>query len=85
MFLWGGADADDSIFLLFTFGMTITMKAWFRSLAALFKSAAPAQAIAGLTTLILVLYTGYSIPQPYMIGALRWITYINVRSSLPQS
>ncbi|OJT05939.1 Brefeldin A resistance protein [Trametes pubescens] len=64
-------------FLLFTFSMTITMKAWFRSLAALFKSAAPAQAIAGLTTLILVLYTGYSIPQPYMIGALRWITYIN--------
>ncbi|KAH9854553.1 ABC-2 type transporter-domain-containing protein [Lenzites betulinus] len=65
------------IFLLFVFTMTITMKAWFRSLAALFKSAAPAQAIAGLSTLILVLYTGYSIPQPYMIGALRWITWIN--------
>ncbi|KAI0827349.1 pleiotropic drug resistance ABC transporter [Trametes gibbosa] len=65
------------IFLLFIFTMTVTMKAWFRSLAALFKSAAPAQAIAGLSTLVLVLYTGYSIPQPYMIGALRWITWIN--------
>ncbi|KAI0649902.1 pleiotropic drug resistance ABC transporter [Trametes meyenii] len=64
-------------FLLFVFIMTITMKAWFRALAAAFKSAAPAQAIAGLSTLILVLYTGYSIPQPYMIGALRWITWIN--------
>ncbi|KAI0332261.1 pleiotropic drug resistance ABC transporter [Cubamyces sp. BRFM 1775] len=65
------------IFLLFVFIMTITMKAWFRALAAAFKSAAPAQAIAGLTTLVLVLYTGYSIPQPYMIGALRWITWLN--------
>ncbi|KAI0356868.1 pleiotropic drug resistance ABC transporter [Trametes cingulata] len=65
------------VFLLFVFTMTITMKAWFRSLAATFKSAAPAQAIAGLTTLVLVLYTGYSIPQPYMIGALKWITWIN--------
>ncbi|KAI9065216.1 pleiotropic drug resistance ABC transporter [Trametes sanguinea] len=65
------------IFLLFVFIMTITMKAWFRSLAAAFMSAAPAQAIAGLTTLVLVLYTGYSLPQPYMIGALKWITWIN--------
>ncbi|OBZ76087.1 Brefeldin A resistance protein [Grifola frondosa] len=48
-----------------------------RGLAAAFKSPAPAQAIAGLSTLILVLYTGYTLPQPYMIGALRWITYLN--------
>ena len=57
------------------------MKAWFRTLAAAFKSPAPATAIAGLSTLILVLYTGYSLPQPYMIGALKWIIWINV--SLP--
>ncbi|KZT66729.1 hypothetical protein DAEQUDRAFT_714433 [Daedalea quercina L-15889] len=65
------------IFLLFVFAMTITMKAWFRWLAALFKSAAPAQAFAGISLLLLTLYTGYTIPQPSMIGALRWITYIN--------
>ncbi len=59
--------------------MTITMKAWFRTLAAAFKSPAPAQSVAGLAILVLVLYTGYAIPQPSMIGALRWITYINVR------
>ncbi|KZT65216.1 hypothetical protein DAEQUDRAFT_716908 [Daedalea quercina L-15889] len=64
-------------FLLFVFTMTITMKAWFRSLAALFKSAAPAQAVAGISVLILTLYTGYTIPQPSMIGALRWLTYLN--------
>ncbi|KAH9831126.1 ABC-2 type transporter-domain-containing protein [Rhodofomes roseus] len=65
------------IFLLFVFAMTITMKSWFRALAALFASAAPAQAVAGVSVLILTLYTGYTIPQPSMIGALRWITYIN--------
>ena len=54
------------------------MKAWFRALAAAFGSPAPAQTVAGLAMLLLVLYTGYSIPQPTMIGALRWITYINV-------
>ena len=69
-----------SIFLLFVFTMTITMKGWFRALAASFKSPAPAQAVAGISVLILTLYTGYSIPQPSMIGALRWITYINVSS-----
>lgn len=57
--------------------MTITMRSWFRALAAIFKSAAPAQTVSGLATLVLVLYTGYTIPQPSMIGALRWITYIN--------
>ena len=67
-----------SIFFLFVFTMTIVMRAWFRALAAAFKSPAPAQTIAGLAMLLLVLYTGYTIPQPSMIGALRWITYINV-------
>lgn len=67
------ASAHRSIFLLFVYSMTLTMKAWFRALAAAFKSAAPAQAIAGVSVLILVLYTGYTIPQPYMIGALRWL------------
>lgn len=77
--------------------MTVTMKAWFRTIAAAFGAPAPAQTVAGilllglgwsspvrslflvLTALVyLVLYTGYAIPKPSMIGALRWITYINV-------
>jgi ATP-binding cassette subfamily G (WHITE) protein 2 (SNQ2) len=28
--------------------------------------------------LMIALYTGYAIPKPSMIGALRWIIYINV-------
>ncbi|KAG6909483.1 hypothetical protein DXG01_017205 [Tephrocybe rancida] len=54
------------IFYLFVFAMSITMKAWFRAIAAAFKSEATAQTVAG-----------YQIPKPTMIGALRWITYIN--------
>ncbi|CAL1709796.1 unnamed protein product [Somion occarium] len=65
------------IFLLFVFSMTLIMQGWFRMLAAGFQTAAPAQTVAGLIVLVLTLYTGYSIPQPSMIGALRWITYIN--------
>lgn len=39
--------------------MSLTMKAWFRALAAAMKSEATAQAIAGISVLLLVLYTGY--------------------------
>ena len=58
------------------------MKALFRSLAAAFKKAAPAQAVAGVLLLGLSLYTGYQIPKPSMIGALRWISFINVSSEI---
>ncbi|KAF7374594.1 Brefeldin A resistance protein [Mycena sanguinolenta] len=65
------------IFYLFLFTMSITMKAFFRAIAAAFKSPAAAQSLAGLMVLLLVLYTGYTLPKSSMIGALRWITYIN--------
>ena len=64
---------------MIVFVSTIMMKAFFRMLAAGFRIEASAQALAGIFVLALVLYTGYTIPQPSMIGALRWITYINVR------
>jgi ATP-binding cassette subfamily G (WHITE) protein 2 (SNQ2) len=40
--------------------MAITMKAWFRTLAAAFKSEATAQSAAGMSLLVLILYTGYA-------------------------
>ncbi|KAH9172858.1 hypothetical protein EDB89DRAFT_841255 [Lactarius sanguifluus] len=33
---------------------------------------------AGLMLLMVVLYTGYTIPKPLMIGALKWISDIDV-------
>ncbi|KAL6303777.1 pleiotropic drug resistance ABC transporter [Sparassis latifolia] len=65
------------IFLLVIFLVTITMKGWFRALAASFSVAPPALTAAGFSVLVLTLYTGFTIPQPAMIGALRWLTYLN--------
>ena len=58
--------------------MVLTMKAFFRMLAFAFTREAGAQSVGGLAVLLLSLYTGYTIPKPSIIGALRWITYINV-------
>lgn len=68
-----------SIFYLFIMVMTFTMKAYFRSITSAFKSPAPAQSTAGLIFLMLTFYTGYSLPKQTMIGALKWLTFINVR------
>ncbi|PPQ68464.1 hypothetical protein CVT24_005561 [Panaeolus cyanescens] len=64
-------------YFVFIFGVAISMKAFFRGLAAAFGAEAPAQAVAGVMILVLSLYTGYQIPRPSMIGALRWLSYIN--------
>ncbi len=58
--------------------MALVMKAWFRCVAAAFGDPAPAQTVAGIMFLTFALYTGYTIPKPSMIGALKWISYINV-------
>ncbi|KAJ7852054.1 pleiotropic drug resistance ABC transporter [Mycena olivaceomarginata] len=65
------------IFFLFLLLMALTMKAFFRATAAGLRSIADAQAVCGLLVLALVIYTGYTLPKSSMIGALRWITYIN--------
>ena len=74
------ANPSYSVFYLFIISISLVMKAYFRTIASIFPDPAPAQAIAGVTLLVLTLYTGYQIPVPEMIGALRWLIYINVRS-----
>ena len=73
---------EDSIFFLLIVTTSLIMKAYFRAVAAVFSDPTPAQAFAGVSLLALTIYTGYNIPEPYMIGALKWITYINVRIHL---
>ncbi|KAK6996716.1 pleiotropic drug resistance ABC transporter [Favolaschia claudopus] len=71
------------IFFLFLFFMSIVMKAFFRATSAAFKTIANAQAVSGIVVLAFVVYTGYTLPKrvrgciAVLIGALRWITYIN--------
>lgn len=69
-----------SVFYLFIISTSLVMKAYFRTIATIFPDPAPAQALAGVTLLIFAIYTGYQIPVPEMIGALRWLIWINVRS-----
>ena len=54
-----------------------------RAVAAAFESPAPVPTVGGLMLLLLVLYIGYAIPRPSMIGALKWISYINVSVHRP--
>ncbi|THU77874.1 hypothetical protein K435DRAFT_812067 [Dendrothele bispora CBS 962.96] len=65
------------VFLLFIFSVALAMKGFFRALAAACKSESVAQTFADIVILALSMYAGYMIPRPSMIGALRWISYIN--------
>ncbi|KAL0957046.1 hypothetical protein HGRIS_003145 [Hohenbuehelia grisea] len=64
-------------FFLVIFVMGVTMKTWFRMLAAAFRSQENATSLAGVSLLAFAIYTGYYIPQREMIGALKWISHIN--------
>jgi ATP-binding cassette subfamily G (WHITE) protein 2 (SNQ2) len=74
--------SPNSIFFLVVFTMTTAMKAFFRLVAAAFKEESSATSVAGIGVLVFSLYTGYTIPRLSIPGALRWITYLNVRCNL---
>jgi ATP-binding cassette subfamily G (WHITE) protein 2 (SNQ2) len=52
---------------MFLFLMALTMKAFFRAIASAFKSIAVAGAMCGLLVLVLVIYTGYTLPKSVRI------------------
>jgi len=58
-----------------------SVKTYFRAIAAWFSDPTSAQSVAGVTFSVLTLYAGYDIPEPSTVGALHWITYINVCAS----
>ncbi|KIY48466.1 hypothetical protein FISHEDRAFT_73662 [Fistulina hepatica ATCC 64428] len=64
-------------YLLFVFVSALTMKLYFRFLASMFAQKPSAQAVGGVTVLLFALYTGYLLPVPSMIGALKWINYFD--------
>ncbi|EGV65767.1 Opaque-specific ABC transporter cdr3 [Yamadazyma tenuis] len=64
-------------FLLTGFGATLTMSHVFRTLGASTKTLYQAMNPAGLILLILVIYSGFVIPYPNMLGWSRWIKYLN--------
>ncbi|KAJ5584748.1 uncharacterized protein N7459_004548 [Penicillium hispanicum] len=65
------------IFYLFLVIAVITMSGLFRSLGALTRSVGQAMACAGLMVLCIVVYTGFTLPQPSMHPWFSWIRWIN--------
>ncbi|KIK95039.1 hypothetical protein PAXRUDRAFT_11683 [Paxillus rubicundulus Ve08.2h10] len=64
-------------FLLFVFAIALVMKAFVRGVAASFRTESSAVALAGLSVTLMALFTGYSIPRFSIVGALRWISYLD--------
>ncbi|KAJ5104205.1 hypothetical protein N7532_004734 [Penicillium argentinense] len=65
------------IFYLFLIVAVLAMSGLFRSLGALTKSVGQAMALAGILVLCIVVYTGFTLPEPYMHPWLSWIRWIN--------
>ena len=65
------------IFFLFTVLVRYTMSGFFRTVGAATKTISQALAIAGVSMLAMVIYTGYTIPRPYMHPWFKWLSYIN--------
>ena len=71
------AAAQFFIFFLFTLFARFAMVALFRTVAAATKTVTQALAAAGVLVLVMVIYTGYTIPRPYMHPWFKWISWIN--------
>jgi len=64
-------------FLLITFSLTLVMSMVFRTIAASSRTLTQALCPAALLILGLVIFTGYVIPTPDMLGWCRWINYLD--------
>jgi ABC-type multidrug transport system permease subunit/ABC-type Mn2+/Zn2+ transport system ATPase subunit len=65
------------IFFLFLITTIMTMSGIFRTMAAFTSSIGQAMALAGVLILCIVVYTGFSLPVPYMHPWFSWIRWIN--------
>ncbi|KAI8649633.1 ABC transporter CDR4 [Fusarium keratoplasticum] len=65
------------IFYLFLVTAILTMSAIFRSLAAVTKTVGQAMMLAGIIVIVIVVYTGFTLPQTYMRPWFSWIKWIN--------
>ncbi|PYH30935.1 ABC multidrug transporter [Aspergillus neoniger CBS 115656] len=65
------------IYILFLITTVVTMSGVFRSLGSATKSIGQAMALAGICVICMVVYTGFTLPQPYMHPWFSWIRWIN--------
>ncbi|KAJ5949948.1 hypothetical protein N7454_001532 [Penicillium verhagenii] len=65
------------IFFMISYLIMFVMSAVFRTLAAITKTISQAMTLAGVLVLMLVVYSGFIIPVPYMHPWFGWIHYLN--------
>lgn len=65
-------------FLLISFTLTLAMSMLFRTIASVSRTLSQAMAPAAVLILAIVIYTGFALPIPYMLGWSRWINYLDV-------
>ncbi|KAL0259352.1 hypothetical protein SLS55_005088 [Diplodia seriata] len=65
------------IYFLISFMSMFVMSAVFRTMAALTKTVSQAMTLAGVLVLAIVVYTGFTIPESYMVDWFGWIRWIN--------
>lgn len=69
--------ANFFIFYLFCYLITLVMSVVFRTIGASTKGIPQAFVVVGVVLPLLVIYTGFVIPKPYMHVWFKWLTYIN--------
>ncbi|KAK9476559.1 ABC-2 type transporter-domain-containing protein [Lipomyces japonicus] len=65
------------IFLLFSFSCVMAMSMIFRTIASLSRTISQAMTPAGILILVLVIYTGFTVPTAYMKPWFRWLNYLD--------
>lgn len=64
-------------FVLISFCVTMTMSMMFRTIGATSRSMAQAMAPTAIILLALMIYTGFAVPQAYILGWSKWIFYLD--------
>ncbi|CDK25256.1 unnamed protein product [Kuraishia capsulata CBS 1993] len=64
-------------YFLVNFLATLAMSHIFRSIGSFYKTLSEAMSLAALILLALVIYTGFVVPTPSMLGWSRWINYLD--------
>jgi len=64
-------------FLLISFILTLVMSMLFRTIASVSRTLQQALTPTAILILAIVIYTGFAIPVPYMLGWARWINYLD--------
>ena len=64
-------------YILFSFTCLLTMSMIFRTIGSVSRTLAWSMAPAAVLMLLLMIYTGFTLPLPYMNPWLRWFNYVN--------